>query len=65
MIDRDTESSEHRHETGNEGEAAHPAQAVALHTSSADGEETPQDGTDDTRWDTEEHSDAPGPTGTG
>ena len=25
----------------------------------------PQDGTDSTSWDTEEHSDAPGPFGTG
>jgi hypothetical protein len=64
MTDRDTEPQDHD-ETGSEGEPERPAQAAALHGSGGEGDETPQDATDDTRWDTEEHSDAPGPTGTG
>ena len=63
MSDRDTESREDAAEQ--DDEAARPAQAAALNESGGEGEATPQDATDDTRWDTEEHSDAPGPTGTG
>ena len=46
-------------------QAERPTQAAALHLGWGKGELVPQDSTQDTRWDTEEHSDAPGPTGTG
>ena len=57
---RETENN-----TDAEDKAERPAQAAALHEDWGKGEQVPQDTTHDTRWDTEEHSDAPGPTGTG
>ena len=64
MSDHEREQTED-HEAGDEA-AERPAQGAALHTGDGSkGESTPQDATDDTRWDTDQHSDAPGPTGTG
>jgi len=63
MSDRETETRENHADAADE--ATRPAQSAALHESAGEGEATPQDATDDSRWDTEEHSEAPGPTGTG
>ena len=62
--------SDHEHEETEDQEAggeaaARPAQGAALHTGDGGSQSTPQDETEDTRWDTDQHSDAPGPTGTG
>ena len=65
MTDRDTPEEDRHAEEGGEEEAARPRQAAALHGASGEAGETPQDETDDTRIDTDQHSDAPGPTGTG
>ena len=64
MSEREPQEREHEADEGG-SEAARPAQAAALHDEGAQGDETPQDGTDDPRIDTDQHSDAPGPTGTG
>lgn len=45
--------------------AARPEQHAALNEPGGDEEKAPQDETDDERFDTREHSDAPGPFGTG
>jgi hypothetical protein len=62
MTDRSREAEDKR---ADDEKTTRPRQAASLHTSGGEGDETPQDETHDTRWDTEEHSDAPGPTGTG
>lgn len=45
----------------------HPEQAAALQQGGTEESErkNPQDGTESTFWDTSQHSDAPGPFGTG
>lgn len=45
--------------------AERPAQHAAQHDPGGEDEEHPQDETDSTTWDSEEHSEAPGPFGTG
>ena len=42
----------------------HPKKAAAEGRTDKESEH-PQDGTDSTTWDTDQHSDAPGPFGTG
>ncbi|GAC1316671.1 MAG: hypothetical protein NVSMB25_02820 [Thermoleophilaceae bacterium] len=42
----------------------HPERAAALHEPGQK-ESHPDEGTDDARWDTDQHSDASGPFGTG
>lgn len=52
----------------NEGQddgAARPEQHAARHEPGGEGERNPQDGTENTLIDTDQHSDAPGPFGTG
>jgi hypothetical protein len=62
---RDHEREKAEDQEADDEAAARPAQSAALHTGDGEGQSAPQDGTDDTRWDTDQHSDAPGPTGTG
>lgn len=42
-----------------------PRSTPPAHGAGGEEEKTPQDGTDSTTFDSEEHSDAPGPFGTG
>ena len=42
-----------------------PAQHAARHDAGGEEEANPQDETDNTTFDTDQHSDAPGPFGTG
>lgn len=46
-------------------EGLRPKQHAARNEPGGEGEKAPQDETDDERFDTGEHSDAPGPFGTG
>ncbi len=48
-----------------EDEASRPKQHAALNEPGGEEQQTPQDETDDERFDTGEHSDAPGPFATG
>ncbi|MBA3421403.1 MAG: hypothetical protein H0U12_05845 [Thermoleophilaceae bacterium] len=48
-----------------EDDATRPQQHAARNEPGGEQEKTPQDETDDERFDTGEHSDAPGPFGTG
>jgi hypothetical protein len=47
------------------GGATRPKQHAALHELGGEDEKNPQDTTDSVTWDTDQHSDAPGPFGTG
>jgi hypothetical protein len=47
------------------GDSERPAQHAARHDPGGEEERNPQDETENTTFDTEEHSDAPGPFGTG
>ncbi len=51
-------------ERGND-DPTRPEQHAARHKPGGEEENAPQDETDDERFDTGEHSDAPGPFGTG
>ena len=48
----------------NEATTEHPEQAAA-EGREGQNDKHPPDGTDSTTWDTDQHSDAPGPFGTG
>jgi hypothetical protein len=48
-----------------EDDTSRPEQHAALNEPGGEEEKSPQDDTDDERFDTGEHSDAPGPFGTG
>ena len=65
MTERDDDKSEDPAAQAGDQRAQRPAQHAALDEEGGGEEEVPQDSTKDTRWDTEQHSDAPGPTGTG
>lgn len=61
---RPGEARESRDEHDRNG-ADHPAQHAARHEPGGEEENHPQGETGSTTWDTEQHSDAPGPFGTG
>ncbi len=61
-----SQSEEDRHgEDHEDGDSERPAQHAARHDAGGEEEKNPPDETENTTWDTEEHSDAPGPFGTG
>ncbi len=67
MSEREQTPSENEEdESGHDdGDSERPAQHAARHDPGGEEEKNPQDETENTTWDTEEHSEAPGPFGTG
>jgi len=65
MSEREQSASQTEDDGHAGGDSERPAQQAARHEPGGEEERNPQDETENTSFDTEEHSDAPGPFGTG